>query len=235
MFASFGRNERKQNRLFNTGVLIALLLLLCMTADAFGKRTEGVSVGPILPLPMWALWCIAGAAGVLFLCQTAVMIHRKSRTLGHNSVKQALDTLPDAICYFTPSGTLKLWNLQMHRLFRILTQKDLQHFNELQQALGSCDGTSSVLRLLHWSVKSGQWTGGVRSSKIREEKEAGEYVETTRQPQHTTGGSGGNPTAAYRGRLQLSPAGREVPKAIQNDPEHDSQRVQKAAAALGVR
>ena len=50
---------------------------------------------------------------------------------------------------------------------------------------------------VHWSVKSGQWTGGVRSSKIREEKEAGEYVETTRQPQHTTGGSGGNPTAAY--------------------------------------
>ena len=147
MFASFGRNERKQNRLFNTGVLIALLLLLCMTADAFGKRTKGVSVGPILPLPMWALWCIAGAAGVLFLCQTAVMIHRKSRTLGHNSVKQALDTLPDAICYFTPSGTLKLCNLQMHRLFRILAQKDLQHFNELQQALGSCDGTSRVLRL----------------------------------------------------------------------------------------
>ena len=147
MFASFGRVRSRRNRILNVGVFIALLILLCITADAFGKRTEGVSVDPLLPLPMWALWCIAGAAGVLFLCQTAVMIHRKSRTLGHNSVKQALDTLPDAICYFTPSGTLKLCNLQMHRLFRILAQKDLQHFNELQQALGSCDGTSSVLRL----------------------------------------------------------------------------------------
>lgn len=147
MFASLGRVRSRRNRILNVGAFIALLILLCITADAFDKRTEGVSVNPLLTLPMWALWCIAGAAGVLFLCQTAVMIHRKSRTLGHNSVKQALDTLPSAICYFTPSGTLKLCNLQMHRLFRILAQKDLQHFNELQQALGSCDGTSNVLRL----------------------------------------------------------------------------------------
>lgn len=147
MFASIGRAGSWRNRILNSGAFIALLILLCITADAFDKRTEGVSVNPLLALPMWALWCIAGAAGVLFLYQTAVVIHRKSRTLGHNSVKQALDTLPSAICYFTPSGTLKLCNLQMHRLFRILAQKDLQHFNELQQALGSCDGTSSVLRL----------------------------------------------------------------------------------------
>lgn len=29
--------------------------------------------------------------------------------------------------------------------------------------------------------------------------------------------------------------GGEVPKAIQNDPEHDPQRVQEAAAAFGMR
>ena len=147
MFASIGRAGSWRNRILNSGAFIALLILLCITADAFDKRTEGVSVNPLLTLPMWALWCIAGTAGVLFLCQTAVMIHRKSRTLGHNSVKQALDTLPDAICYFTPSGTLKLCNLQMLRLFRILAQKDLQHFNELQKALELPDKRSGVLRI----------------------------------------------------------------------------------------
>lgn len=147
MFAFLDKGGSRWNRILNVGVFIALLLLLCITGDAFGKKTEGVSVKPLLPFSMWELWCIVGTSGVLFLCQTAVMIYRKSRTLGHNSVKQALDTLPSAICYFNPSGTLKLCNLQMHRLFRILTQKDLQHFNELQQALGSCDGRSSVQRL----------------------------------------------------------------------------------------
>lgn len=147
MFASIGRAGSWRNRILNSGAFIALLILLCITADAFDKRTEGVSVNPLLTLPMWVLWCIVGASSALLLYRTASLILPKGRTLSHNSVKQAIDTLPDAICYFTPSGTLKLCNLQMHRLFRILAQKDLQHFNELQQALGSCDGTSSVLRL----------------------------------------------------------------------------------------
>ena len=51
---------------------------------------------------MWSLWCIADMVGTLLLGQTAVLIHRKGRTLSHNSVKQTIDMLPNAICYFHP-------------------------------------------------------------------------------------------------------------------------------------
>ena len=147
MFASLERRERKRNITLNAGVFISLLLLLCITADAFDKKITEVPAKPLLPLPMWVLWCIVGVSGVLLLCQTSSLIFQKGKTLSHNSVKQAFDTLPSAICYFTPSGRLKLCNLQMHRLFRILAQSDLQSFDELQQALMECDKRSNVLRL----------------------------------------------------------------------------------------
>ncbi len=71
----------------------------------------------------------------------------ENRGLGRNSIKQAFDTLPSAVCYFAPSGIVKLCNFQMHRLFRTLAQSDLQTFNELQQALKECDGKSGVIKL----------------------------------------------------------------------------------------
>lgn len=145
--ASIGRGGSRWCRLLNAGTFTALLILLCIAGDAFDKKADGLPVNPLLPFPMWSLWCIAGMAGALLLGQTAVLIHRKGRTLSHDSVKQAMDTLPGAICYFTPSGALKLCNLQMHRLFRILAQSDLQHFGELQQALTECGRKSSVVRL----------------------------------------------------------------------------------------
>ncbi len=145
--ASIGRGGSRWCRLLNAGTFTALLILLCIAGDAFDKKADGLPVNPLLPFPMWSLWCIAGMAGALLLGQTAVLIHRKGRTLSHNSVKQAMDTLSGAICYFTPSGALKLCNLQMHRLFRILAQSDLQHFGELQQALTECGRKSSVVRL----------------------------------------------------------------------------------------
>lgn len=145
MLASCGRGVSRRTGALNAGMFLALLLLLSMTADAFDR--QGLEVRPLPLPPIWVLWCIAGGSGVLLLCQTAVMIYRKGRTLGHNSVKQAMDTLPSAICYFTSSGRLKLCNLQMHRLFRVLAQSDLQSFDELQQALAECDERDAVRRL----------------------------------------------------------------------------------------
>lgn len=144
---SLDRSGRRWNRLFNIGIFIALLILLCTAGDAFHKTAAGLPAHPRLPFPMWLLWCIAGMAGTLLLGQSAVFIHEKDRTLSRNSVKQAMDMLPSAVCYFTPSGALKLCNLQMYRLFRILAHSDLQQFHELQQALTACDRKSSVVRL----------------------------------------------------------------------------------------
>ena len=145
--ASFDRGESRWWRLLDTGTFIAILILLCIAGDAFGKKVDGLPINSLLPFPMWLLWCITGMTGALLLCQTADLIYREKRTLSRNSVKKAIDMLPVAICYFTPSGTLKLCNLQMHRLFRMLAQRDLQHFDELQQALTECDRKSNVVRL----------------------------------------------------------------------------------------
>lgn len=62
------------------------------------------------------------------------------------AVKEALDTLPTAVCYFTPSGTVKLCNRAMYALFRRITQSDLQSFYELQEALEGCDQSTGIIR-----------------------------------------------------------------------------------------
>lgn len=64
-----------------------------------------------------------------------------------SSIKEAVDTLPAGVCYFTESGMVKLCNKQMFRLFRSLAQADLQTLEELRTALGECDGRTGVLHL----------------------------------------------------------------------------------------
>ena len=62
------------------------------------------------------------------------------------AVKEALDTLPAAVCYFTSSGTVKLCNSVMRDLFRKITQSDLQSFEELQKALDDCTQSTGIMR-----------------------------------------------------------------------------------------
>lgn len=62
------------------------------------------------------------------------------------AVKEALDTLPSAVCYFTSSGTVKLCNSAMYGLFRKIAQCDLQSLAELNDALDGCDQTTGIIR-----------------------------------------------------------------------------------------
>ena len=62
------------------------------------------------------------------------------------AVKEAMDTLPTAVCYFTPAGTVKLCNAAINVLFRKITQSDLQSFAELKEALEGCDRTTGIIR-----------------------------------------------------------------------------------------
>ncbi len=62
------------------------------------------------------------------------------------AVKEALDTLPSAVCYFTSAGTVKLCNTAMHRLFRKIAQSDLQSLAELNEALADCDAATGIIR-----------------------------------------------------------------------------------------
>lgn len=81
------------------------------------------------------------------MMKTGSMISRiKDRYKLRSAVKEALDTLPTAVCYFTDSGTVKLCNATMYELFRKITQRDLQSFAELREALEKCDGTNGIWR-----------------------------------------------------------------------------------------
>ena len=62
------------------------------------------------------------------------------------AIKEALDTLPSAVCYFTSAGTVKLCNAAMNELFRKITQCDLQSHAELKEALESCDKINGIIR-----------------------------------------------------------------------------------------
>lgn len=62
------------------------------------------------------------------------------------AVKEALDTLPTAVCYFNLSGTVKLCNTVMYDLFRKIAQSDLQSFDELKEALDDCDKSTGIVR-----------------------------------------------------------------------------------------
>lgn len=147
LFVSYERFQGKCSRYLNICTLLILFILVSVLGEAFGKINKQQPCDAILPLPMWLLWCIVGIACILLISETVIWYCQKGKMLSHRSVKQAIDTLPSAICYFAPFGAVKLCNLQMHRLFRSLAQSDMQSFAELQKALEECDTKSGIIRL----------------------------------------------------------------------------------------
>lgn len=153
LLAAYGRQLDKRKRYLHLSVFAFFLIFLSVFADAFSRMTEGLAYKTWLPLPMWLpipmwlLWCITFAADFLLIWDIAGLRRLGRQALSRDSVKQALDMLPSGICYFTPSGSVKLCNRQMDSLFRTISQSDLQTLTELQDALSDCDACSGVIRL----------------------------------------------------------------------------------------
>ena len=146
---SFTGYRDKRNRYMNMPIFLLLFILLSELTDAFSRMNKGLEYKTWLPLPLWLLWCIVAAADFLLIWEIVRLRRLKRQELSRDSVKQAIDLLPSGICYFTPSGSVKLCNMQMHILFRTLSQSDLQTLTELQDALAHCDAGSGVIRLSH--------------------------------------------------------------------------------------
>ena len=149
LIVSFTGYRDKRNRYMNMPIFLFLFILLSELTDAFSRLNEGLEYKTWLPLPLWLLWCIVAAADFLLIWEIVRLRRLKRQELSRDSVKQAMDLLPSGICYFTPSGSVKLCNMQMHILFRTLSQSDLQTLTELQDALAHCDAGSGVIRLSH--------------------------------------------------------------------------------------
>ena len=145
--AAYGRQRDKWKRYLHLSVFLFLFILLAVLADASSQINEGLEYKTWLPLPMWLLWCITFAADFLMIWDIAGLCRLRRQALGRDSIKQALDMLPSGICYFAPSGRVKLCNRQMDSLFHTISQGDLQTLAELQDALSDCDACSGVIRL----------------------------------------------------------------------------------------
>lgn len=140
--------EHKHSRIqyFHYGLCLFLFLLLGTMVDTLLRIREGREVLIILPIPLWTFWDMFFILNG-YLIYEVLKWNRQKKELNCNSIKQAIDLLPNAICYFLPSGAVKLCNLQMYRLFHCLAQSDLQCFNELQKALEACNEKSAVTRI----------------------------------------------------------------------------------------
>lgn len=92
------------------------------------------------------LGCYLLVVLLLFVLYVIYRIRNRNR-IDASSVREAIDHLPMAIGYFSESGRVRLCNMQMEKLFHILTGKDLQGYQELIDALEATDAHSKV-RLL---------------------------------------------------------------------------------------
>lgn len=147
LFTAFSNEKRRLYGLIDSGLFLLLFVTLTVLANSFYKIHEENSRGILFPLPMWLLWCVTGAAFVFLIIENIVRYRGRNERLDSGCVKQAMDMLPCAVCYFAPSGDVKLCNLQMHRLFHCMAQKELQTMDDLAQALGECDDNSRIVRL----------------------------------------------------------------------------------------
>ena len=147
LFVAFGNEKRRLYGLIDAGLFLLLFITLTVLANSFSQIHEENRAGVPFPLPMWLLWCMTGAVFVYLALEAVLRYRRRDEHLGRNCVKQAMDMFPCAVCYFAPSGDVKLCNLQMHRLFHRLAQKELQTLDDLTQALGECDNKSGIIRL----------------------------------------------------------------------------------------
>lgn len=143
----FGRYRSKGKRYLNVCVFLILFLILYILTDAFAYTNGVLEYKRVLPLPMWMFWCIVIGFDLLLFWEIIGLHRAKGQILDQNSIKQAIDQLPEGICYFTSTGMVKLCNLQMHRLFYTLAGRDLQKRSELQEALENCNENTRVVRL----------------------------------------------------------------------------------------
>ncbi len=91
-------------------------------------------------MPLAVLWVVT----ILSVAVMVGLFHRTHQKETHritqSSIKEAMDELPVAGCYFSESGRVKLCNKQMYRLYHDMTGKDLQSLTELHEVLKDCPG-----------------------------------------------------------------------------------------------
>ena len=140
LFVLLVMGAQRQRKSTLAGALIPVLLLFGLLVWC-GAEHQAVNQGlPVYvpPLPFGAACGLAVLAGAYVAVAAGRLAHSFRKKLGHGSIKEAFDTLPVAVCYFTDAGRVKLCNHKMYALCRSLLGCDLQMLSELHTALERC-------------------------------------------------------------------------------------------------
>lgn len=87
---------------------------------------------PLRLLPTVLMFSFAYTAAL-----TIYAVKWREGSINRSSIKEAMDDLPVAGCYFTKHGVIKLCNRQMYALYREMTGKELQSLDGLHAALAA--------------------------------------------------------------------------------------------------
>ena len=141
----FQMRREKWLQALNTAAFLLLFVLLNVVFSKIDRQGDTHGSIDLLTGLLWIIICTAAVTGML---EILLLRKQTGKTIGRNSVKQAIDSLPSAICWFTEEGTVKLCNLQMYRLFRMLAGRDLQMYAEICTALEDCPEGNTNSRLI---------------------------------------------------------------------------------------
>lgn len=80
-------------------------------------------------------------SGAVSFAETVREVKRERTSVTCGSIREAMDDLPAAGCYFTERGDVKLCSRRMYMLYRDVTGRDLQTLSELHAVLWHCAST----------------------------------------------------------------------------------------------
>lgn len=130
LFSLLRTYEHRSSRHWKgTALWSALLLVLLLALYDFPQKVD---------LPVWGVGLLVLLSAAFAASSLYFSIRHGRRQITRSSIKEAMDDLPVAGCYFTPRGTVKLCNRQMVSLYRTMTGRDLQTLSELHTALEYC-------------------------------------------------------------------------------------------------
>lgn len=134
----------KKIRLLLLNLLPTIFIFAAMSILGNGVHNDSGCLKDVPIAAILLLWLLIG----IYTTVSIVSESRKAKEmLTLNSVKEAFDTLPAGICFFSESGLPVLCNTQMHRLAYGLLGKDLQMLQELKSALVSPARGVEVLKI----------------------------------------------------------------------------------------
>ena len=147
LFITFGKRGNRLAWIVNAAMFLLFFNVFIILCAEHSYIFKGYPLVFHSPIPISLLWCTAFMLGLYGIGGIVIRWHKRYRVIDRNSIKEAMDSLPAAVCYFTEKGMVKLCNLQMYRLFYALSQSDLQSLSELHAALAECDAHTGIIRL----------------------------------------------------------------------------------------